>query len=99
MEKRVKSPGDFSSLKEVVSTSRNQGRWGKKLGLDDQRSLLVIYAISTRGRGTQPCGLERNLLSIDLRRAPRPQEGGRERLSLQSQRWALGAEIGLNCPS
>ena len=48
--------------------------------------------------GSKVTGRGSKLLSSDLRRARWPQEGGRERRSLQSQPWALGAETGLGCP-
>nr|XP_024646289.1 uncharacterized protein LOC112425275 isoform X3 [Macaca nemestrina] len=49
------------------------------------------------------CAEERNLLSSDLRRAQRPQEGGREQCSLQIQTSALDAvwnpgKARLGCP-
>lgn len=69
----------------------NREMVGKKMRLDNQTSLLEIYQISTRGRGTQFCGIEPNLLGSDLRRTRRPQEGGREQSSLQSQASAAGA--------
>lgn len=52
--------------------------------------LLVVHAISTRGRGYEGKLLSRGLLS-----ARRPQDGGRERRSLQNKPWAQGAGTGL----
>lgn len=52
--------------------------------------LLVVHAISTRGRGYEGKLLSRGLLS-----AQRPQDGSRERRSLQSKPRALGHGTGL----